>query len=136
MNRRLARLRAIQTLYQVDLIGANWEEALRHTVEPGEVASEFLFEIIEGTLKHQEEIDECIERNVTNWKMERIGNVDRAVLRLATYEMLFAEDIPLHVSVNEAVELAKAFGGEESSKFVNGVLSKILDEVKQKEREQ
>lgn len=138
MNRRLARLRAIQTLYQVDLIKADWQEALRHTLEEGEVASNFLLEIVRGTVEHQEEIDRSIEANVTNWKIERIGFVDRAILRLATFEMLYMDDIPPNVSINEAIEIAKSFGGMESSKFVNGVLSKILQDVKemQKEREQ
>ncbi len=65
-----------------------------------------------------------------NWTLERVGNVDRAIMRESVYEMLFVEEIPLHVSVNEAIELAKSFGGQEAGKFVNGVLSKVLEDCK------
>ena len=126
MNRRLARLRAVQTLFQVDLTGIDWEEALQNTLEKEEEADDFLIESVRGTLHDVEAIDEQIKEHLENWSLDRVGNVDRAVLRKAVHEMMYMEDVPLHVSVNEAIELAKAFGGDESGKFVNGVLSSIL----------
>ncbi|MFB4164600.1 transcription antitermination factor NusB [Alteribacillus sp. JSM 102045] len=128
MNRRLARLRAVQTLYQMGLTHADWQEALNNTLEEDETADEFLISSVKGTVKHQEEINNYIKKNLEHWTLERVGNVDRSILQNAVHEMLYMEDVPLHVSVNEAIELAKAFGGTESGKFVNGVLSNILKE--------
>ncbi|WP_158735191.1 transcription antitermination factor NusB [Alteribacillus sp. YIM 98480] len=126
MNRRLARLRAVQTLYQMELTDAGWQAALNNSLEEDETADEFLTTSVKGTLDHLTEIDNKIQKHLEHWTLERVGNVDRSILRKAVHEMLYMEDIPLHVSVNEAIELAKAFGGTESGKFVNGVLSNIL----------
>ncbi|WP_240378066.1 transcription antitermination factor NusB [Bacillus piscicola] len=126
MNRRLARLRAVQTLFQVDLTDIPWQEALTNTMEEGETADDFLKHSVQGTLSHKEELDSRIKEHLHHWTLERVGNVDRAIIRNAVHEMLYMEQVPLHVSVNEAIELAKAFGGAESGKFVNGVLSSIL----------
>ncbi|SFP23419.1 transcription antitermination factor NusB [Salibacterium halotolerans] len=126
MNRRLARLRAVQVLYQIDLTHTSWEQALNNTLEDDETADDYLLETVKGTLNHETAIDDTIREHLENWTLERVGNVDRAVLREGVHEMKYMDDIPLHVSVNEAVEIAKAFGGEESGKFVNGVLSSIL----------
>ncbi|MDQ0299579.1 N utilization substance protein B [Salibacterium salarium] len=128
MNRRIARLRAVQALYQIDLTEATWNEALTNTLEDDETADEFLEEAVRGTLDYAEIINPIIKKHLQHWTLERVGNVDRAILREAVHEMLYMDDIPLHVSVNEAIEIAKAFGGEESGKFVNGVLSSILKE--------
>lgn len=124
-NRRLERLRAVQALFQVDLIGVSWEEALRSTLEEDEEITPFMKQLVAGTVEHIEEIDEILSANLVKWKLNRVANVDRAVLRMAVYEMKYMDDIPKNVTLNEAIELAKAFGGEESGKFVNGVLSKI-----------
>ncbi|RSL32083.1 transcription antitermination factor NusB [Salibacterium salarium] len=128
MNRRIARLRAVQALFQIDLTGTTWKEALQNTLEDDETADEFLEETVQGTLYYADTIDPIITKHLQHWTLERVGNVDRAIIREAVHEMLYMEDIPLHVSVNEAIEIAKAFGGEESGKFVNGVLSSILKE--------
>ncbi|MFC5713316.1 transcription antitermination factor NusB [Thalassorhabdus alkalitolerans] len=130
MNRRLARLRAVQALYQVDLTDAGWKEAIENTLDEGEEADAFLTETVKGTLDHKDEIDSHLKNHLQNWTLERVGNVDRAIMRESVYEMLFVEEIPLHVSVNEAIELAKSFGGQEAGKFVNGVLSKVLEDCK------
>ncbi|SFL68387.1 transcription antitermination factor NusB [Salibacterium qingdaonense] len=126
MNRRLARLRAVQVLFQIDLTNAEWKQALDNTLEDDETADDYLLEVLQGTLQHKTAIDETIKEHLEHWTLDRVGNVDRAVLREGVHEMKYMDDIPLHVSVNEAVEIAKAFGGEESGKFVNGVLSSIL----------
>ncbi|GAF63809.1 transcription antitermination protein NusB [Bacillus sp. TS-2] len=131
MNRRVARLRAAQALYQMDLAHTEPESALESVLDDGEVASDFLNELIYGTLKNKEQIDQLITENLTGWKIERMGHVDRAITRMALYEMLYIEDIPVNVTFNEAIELAKAFGGEESGKFINGLLSKSIEKMNQ-----
>lgn len=136
MNRRLARLRAVQVLYQVDLTGVNWENALENTLEEDEIPDDFLTTVIEGTLKEKEGIDAQLTEHLDNWTITRVGNIDRNILRESVYEMLFVEDIPLHVSVNEAIELGKAFGGKESGSFINGVLSNVLKECEGKKEEE
>lgn len=127
MNRRLARLRAVQALFQMDFTEVEWQEAIENALDDEEVISPFLTELVSGTLEHLKEIDEILRKSLTNWTLERVGNVDRAVLRMALYEMKYVTDIPQNVSFNEAIELAKAFGGEESGRFVNGVLSKAAE---------
>ncbi|WP_226657036.1 transcription antitermination factor NusB [Pseudalkalibacillus hwajinpoensis] len=125
MKRRHAREKAIQVLFQIDVTDTDPREALQHVLNEGE-GDEFLSELVFGTLENLEKIDAVIKENLVNWTFSRIGNVDRSVLRMATYEMVVRDDIPVNVSLNEAVELAKLFGGEESGRFVNGVLSKIM----------
>ncbi|WP_347549671.1 transcription antitermination factor NusB [Pseudalkalibacillus hwajinpoensis] len=125
MKRRHAREKAIQVLFQIDVTDTDPREALEHVLNEGE-GDEFLSELVFGTLDNLEKIDEVIKENLVNWSFSRIGNVDRSVLRMASYEMVIRDDIPVNVSLNEAVELAKLFGGEESGRFVNGVLSKII----------
>jgi len=92
--------------------------------EPSRV---FAQELVDGTIAHQEEIDQTIASYAQDWTINRMAKVDRNVMRLATYEILFRSDIPGRVSLNEAIELAKRFGGEESAKFVNGILDRIVD---------
>ncbi|WP_096201197.1 transcription antitermination factor NusB [Bacillus sp. FJAT-45350] len=129
MNRRLARLRAVQALFQIDVTEAEWKIAIENAIEEEEKISPFLETSVTGTLEHQTEIDSLINESLENWSLERMGNVDRAVLRLAIHEMKYIEDIPPNVTFNEAIELGKAFGGEESGKFINGVLSKIKNKI-------
>ncbi|WP_377888568.1 transcription antitermination factor NusB [Alkalihalobacillus sp. R86527] len=127
MKRRHAREKAIQALFQIDVTDTDPKEALEHVLSDGE-GDEFLSELVFGTLENLEEIDEKIKNNLVNWTFNRIGNVDRSVLRMACYEMT-RDDIPVNVSLNEAVELAKMFGGDESGRFVNGVLSKMIQKA-------
>ncbi len=126
MNRRVARLRAVQTLYQIDLIDSGVEEAIASVIdeEEGEHPSAFMLELIHGTIEHLPIIDPVIAESLQGWSLERMGHVDRAIVRMTLYEMNYIDDIPTNVSFNEGIELAKAFGGEESSRFVNGVLSR------------
>ncbi|WP_100373432.1 transcription antitermination factor NusB [Bacillus sp. FJAT-45037] len=127
MNRRLARLRAAQALYQMDLTGSEAESAIESVLDDNEEQSEFFKELIHGTTELQADLDEKISANLKGWTIARMGHVDRAIIRMAMYEMLKVEDIPVNVTFNEAIELAKAFGGEESGRFVNGVLSKSIE---------
>jgi transcription antitermination protein NusB len=96
---------------------------------------EFAQPLIEGMISHLPEIDERIKKYSENYNLNRISAVDRNVLRLAIYEMLYREDIPPVVSINEAIELAKTFGGAESGKFVNGILDRVRKDLDRPARE-
>src|SRR5205814_10449667 len=96
---------------------------------------EFAEPLIQGMVLHQEEIDEQIRKYCENYNLNRISAVDRNVLRLAIYEMLHRDDIPPVVSINEAIELAKTFGGAESGAFVNGILDRVRKDLDRPARE-
>ena len=139
MSRRLARETALQVLFQRDLTKEplNATEAVQRWAaefEVPEVSRPFAQELVDGTIVHQNEIDQKIASFAQEWTISRMANVDRNVMRLATYEILFRPDIPGRVSLNEAIELAKRFGGEESAKFVNGILDKVVDSVSKVEQ--
>jgi transcription antitermination protein NusB len=125
MKRRTAREKAIQALFQIDMSDTDRNEAIDNVIEEGEQRSDFLNTLVFGTTDHLSEIDESISQHIENWSIDRLGNIDKAVLRLAVYEMKFEQDTPKNVVFNEAIELAKTFGGEESGRFVNGVLTKV-----------
>jgi N utilization substance protein B len=115
-------------LYQVDLTHAQPEQALEdfwiyHAV-PNEVRT-FATALVQGTLEHLDEIDRLIANHASNWDINRMAVVDRNIIRLGAFELLYLEEVPPKVCLNEAVELAKRFGDEESSKFVNGILDTI-----------
>ncbi len=133
--RRQARELALQFLYQYDLNGATknpaakleeYRELFWMTQEPvPEHAAAFANELISGVAANLAVIDEKIARYTEHWELSRIAAVDRNILRLAMYEMLFREDIPPVVSINEAVEIAKRFSTRESGAFVNGILDRL-----------
>lgn len=100
-------------------------EVARHAVRSRNKARTFAEELARGVISCHKEIDPLIEANTTNWEIDRMGTVDRNVMRIAVYEMLHRKEIPPVVSINEAVELAKAFSSMESGKFVNGILDRI-----------
>ncbi|MBO1583079.1 N utilization substance protein NusB [Bacillus sp. XF8] len=126
MKRRTARERAMQALYQMDITGElEPKVAVENTLEEGEETNEFLESLVVGFVENKEAIDEAIRQNLKKWKLERISIVDRSILRLAVYEMKYMEEIPHNVTINEAIEIAKTFGDEESRRFINGVLSNI-----------
>jgi N utilization substance protein B len=85
----------------------------------------FALELVEGTVSKKEEIDKLIKDRLKNWEFERIANVDKNILRFATYELLFRDDIPIAVTINEAIEIAKEYSGKEAGKFINGILDNI-----------
>lgn len=129
--RTKARKRALDLLFQADvrdeplaLIVA--AEAKRAASEPDRAASwMYAREIVDGVTDHREEIDELISSYAQGWTIDRMPNVDRAVLRLASWELLHNPEIPAAVAIDEAVELAKHYSTEDSARFVNGVLGKI-----------
>lgn len=98
----------------------------QHDLEQLREGFEYAKTLVEGTRKHQEKIDALIQRQADNWRLERMPAVDRNILRLAVYEMLYETDVPKLVVVDEAIELAKEFGSDQSSRFVNGLLDGLL----------
>jgi N utilization substance protein B len=124
MKRRIAREKAFQTLFQVEVSGTDPDEAMEHVLE-GENGDPFLTSLVEGTIEKKEELDAFLNQYLENWSLARVANVERVVLRMAAFEMREMEDIPANVTLNEAIEIAKVFGGEAAGKFVNGVLGKI-----------
>ncbi len=126
--RRRAREIALQVLYQLDLGRGDTQEVLDlywGNFQPSQKAREFCQRLIEGVRRSQDQIDPLIEENSENWTLKRMAVVDRNILRLATFELLHCPDIPFKVTLNEAIELAKKFGADDSSAFINGILDKI-----------
>lgn len=143
MKRRLAREIALQSLYHIEMNDVTPEVAIETVLEEarsdneadlavgdGDVAgTPYLTDLVKGTSGNKERIDETLSAYLTGWKVDRLSKVDRQILRLAAYEMLFGTEVPPKVVVNEAIELAKRFGSDESGKFVNGVLGKLIKEL-------
>lgn len=128
--RTLARRKALQVLYQSEITGLPVDEIMERSlcVEEVGLICDFTRMLLLGTSSHIEEVDNLIGQTSENWSLERMPLVDKSILRLATFEILHVDDVPYSVSINEAVELAKGFGGEDdSSRFVNGVLGRIAD---------
>jgi transcription antitermination protein NusB len=129
MNRRQAREYALKMLFQHDFVGDRnglecagdqWYEQ-----KANEDLKKFARELVSGTLKHLEEIDRVVQEAAENWKMDRMAAVDRNILRCAVYEILYKNDIPAAVTINEALEIAKKYSSQESVSFINGLLDKI-----------
>ncbi|MFC7320837.1 transcription antitermination factor NusB [Halobacillus campisalis] len=125
MKRRLAREKAFQTLFQIDSSDISTEEAMQHVLNEEEEDA-FLNQLIDGVIEHKEKIDPWIEEHLEHWTFARLARVEKTLLRMAAYEIKFNEDVPTQVAINEAVELAKIFGEDQSGKFINGVLSKMV----------
>ncbi len=131
MSRRQARETALQSLYQIEVGGADPEAvvnfmAKRNSLLPKDF--EFMKDLVYGTIKNEKQIDSIIASLSIDWDIGRLARVDHNIMRMAIYEIKWREDIPYSVSVNEAVELAKVFGGEDSGRFVNGILAKVSKE--------
>ena len=132
-GRRVSREMALKALFQIDLVSTNLEDALKYTFENVELSDEvkeFSLILVRGVMSNLSEIDKVINNYTNNWSLERITNIDRSILRMAIYEILYLKNIPKSVSINEAVELAKKYGTKSSFSFVNGVLGKINKDEK------
>ena len=136
-SRHLSRSIAMQSLYEWDFNGKK-SDSLDKIVErnikeygPGLEDMGFIKQIIKGVTEHMPKIDKIIEKSAPEWPIEQITIVDRNVLRIGLYELLYAnkEEVPPKVAINEAIELAKSFGGESSGKFINGVLGTVYKEI-------
>ncbi|MBE3089730.1 MAG: transcription antitermination factor NusB [Actinobacteria bacterium] len=130
ITRRKSRETAVILLYQSDLMGKDSEEVLKKEIDFGKKIDEFALELVIGVNKNRKAIDKEIVDVVENWTIDRIAIIDRNILRVAIYEMLFEKDIPLKVSVDEAIEIAKSLGQKDDTpKFINGILGKILTNI-------
>ena len=142
-NRHLSRSIVLQTLYEWDFwrSGRKDDEGREKLIEilernikefgPGMENVDFITGLVKGVLEHWDKINKIIEKGAPEWPLEQINVIDRNVLRIGIYELLFAnrEEVPPKVAINEAIELAKTFGGDNSGKFINGVLGTIYREI-------
>ncbi len=136
-SRHLSRSVAMQSLYEWDFKGKKKDKLqviVEHNIKefaPGVEDPKFIYDLVNSAIEKIGEIDKIIEKAAPQWPIDQIAMVDRAVLRLGIYELLFGnrEEVPPKVAINEAIELAKTFGGDASGKFVNGVLGTIYREI-------
>src|SRR4051812_18951360 len=126
--RSKARKRAVDVLYAADLRGRDPREQLAEEVAGGPPpVNDYTVRLVEGVVEHAARIDELIDRHARGWSIDRLPDVDRAILRMAVFELLWLEDVPDAVVIDEAVELAKVLSTDDSPAYVNGVLGAILD---------
>ena len=131
-SRKLAREMAVEFLFQIQFQKENIKEQVEDyldsvddSIHDTNFDKDYFFEIINGVINCQQEIDEIISAKAKGWTLDRIAKVDLAILRVAIYEIKHREDIPVGVSINEAVEIAKKYGTKDSGRFVNGLLAKV-----------
>ncbi len=127
MGRRASRSVAMKLLYQLDIQKNDREEQIALALEENNVTEndeKYIRTILEGVLVNLQQLDNEISRNMRGWKLSRISKIDLAILRMSFFEIMHMESVPVNVSINEAVKLAKVYSGEESGAFVNGVLGK------------
>ena len=134
-RRHLAREVALKVLFETEGDGRDPEQALQYHLiearakdEPD--VEEFARTLVNGVLAHRPEIDAEVTQASRNWGLDQMAKVDRTLLRIATFEILFLPSVPLKAAINESIELAKTFGGPDSGKFVNGVLGRIAAEAR------
>ena len=128
LNRHKARQYALQILYQAEASGAAAAEVVEHFWSHGEASGavrEFAERLAVGTVSSLPEVDPLLRESLAHWRLERLGIIDRSVLRMAIFEFLHEPGTPPIVVINEAIELAKRFGGEDSGQFVNGILDAV-----------
>lgn len=131
-TRRLARRVTLETLYEYDIANHPPDEILERRLEahPMENAGvEFASQLVQGVLQHQQEMDKLIARYAPEWPLDQMAVIDRNILRIAIYEFLIAEQTPVKVSINEAVELAKTYGSDSAPRFINGVLGTLAEQI-------
>ncbi len=137
-HRRKAREYALQGLYMHEISGTPVEDLLRigwaETPIPDNIL-EFSVTLIEGTLGHLGEIDDIINTHSKNWKFERLSAVDKSILRISIFALLYLKDIPAAVTINEGIELGKIYGGEGSGQFINGILDAVRKQVFREEEQ-
>ena len=127
-SRHKARERALQILFQYDIPGRPglWRDVFWEKNEATDEVKAFAERLVAGVLEKKKELDALIGKYATNWKISRMPIVDRNILRAGVYELMWMDDVPAKVTVNEAIELAKSFGDDDASKFVNGILDQVL----------
>lgn len=135
-NRRKSRELAMQALFYIDMSQNDSNDLLERfcvNFNPSKKARPFFLKLVNGVVQEKSEIDSIIEKFSDNWKISRMSCVDRNIMRIAVYELLYCQDIPPKVSINEAIEIGKKFGTEESGAFINGILDSIRMALKEKE---
>ncbi|HOQ67347.1 MAG TPA: transcription antitermination factor NusB [Candidatus Atribacteria bacterium] len=135
MLRRKARIAALQVLFQTDMRNKKVEDVLPYFEIPEEWDEDtlsFFLCLVRGVEDKKKEIDEILSQSSQEWPLYRMANVDRNILRLAVFEILFLPEVPVSVAINEAVELGKEYGIEESGKFINGVLGQLVKNLEEK----
>ena len=129
--RHRARELALKVLFELEhRPDDDLEEALAYHAadeHAGRDVVAFAGELVRGVTEHREALDEAIQAASTNWKLDQMGRVDRVVLRMAVYEIAIARKVPVRAAINESIELAKTFAGEESGRFVNGILGRVAE---------
>jgi N utilization substance protein B len=129
--RHLARTCVMQTLFALEFRGGEPKEVLHEVLKdfaPKLTETEFAYATLEGVLSNKKEIIKVIQKFAPEWPVEKIAKVDRAILEIGIYEILYDEDVPPVVAINEAIEIAKHFGDDNSPRFINGVLSSVMNE--------
>ena len=147
-ERRKSREIALQMLFSVDLglkskenkdtpakICLDLEKNFLDKLDEEPEVKSFALELFKGTVEKLAELDEAIKNRIKNWEFDRLANVDKNILRFAAYELLYRADIPVAVTINEAIEIAKSFSGNEAGKFINGILDNIKKDIKIKKKE-
>lgn len=136
MKRRLAREYVLQYLFQLEFRNKNYSDSVSDFLskEKDPEVKKFASDIIKGTISMLDEIDLAIKNIAEHWEIERMAAVDRNILRFAAYELLYRNDIPPAVTINEAIEIAKKYSTSESATFINGILDKIAMHKKQESR--
>ena len=131
MSRKKARVNAFKCVYELEFrMNENLEKILENCYEENDNKpdeKDYIEKVLKGVKENLKEIDDIILSKLKNWSIDRIAKIDLAILRLAIYEIKYMEDIPVKVSANEAVELAKTYGNNDSKSFVNGVIAKVIE---------
>ena len=140
-QRRMARECALKMLYEIeikkvkgsqeleDVINLSREDTGEFTVQD-EKSKSFMENLVRGVFKEKKYLDGCIQEHAKNWTLERISKIDKNVMRIAIYEMKHIEEIPFAVSIDEAIEISKKYGAQDSDKFINGILDSIMKTIK------
>ncbi|MBU3091554.1 transcription antitermination factor NusB [Clostridium sp. CM028] len=131
MNRRKSREIAMKLLFEMSINKENYEDIIENfkentDVDLNEIDMSYITKMLAGIHENSKEIDENIEKHLIKWKLARLSKMNLAILRVGAYEILFEEEIPGKVSVNEAIELAKKYGEDSSPAFINGILAKMI----------
>lgn len=131
-QRRKARHRALEFLFSIEFTQYEWEDALAafwDTFDTKPVVREYAKKLIAGVIQRRNDLDTHIDGALTNWTPERVGKIERNILRIAIFEIAYTDDVPQKVAINEAIEIAKAYGTDDSAGFVNAVLDKLKTTV-------
>lgn len=129
LKRREAREKALFYLYQSDLLKMNVDELIQKDLNYKKEIDQFTLKLINGVKNNLDSLNEIINTYSTNWQMDRMSILDRNMLRIALYELIYEQEIPFKVTINEAIEISKKYGDEKSGKFINGILGKAIEKI-------